>query len=110
VLIAPSSDPSIKYTMPSSESDQNPDSPPHLHHASSRWTRVLSPTPTASSTLLGLASPRFFSLPVGTRIEVSRASMNQARGIGKLINTKGGGCALVVDYGADKAFSDSLRV
>lgn len=109
VLIAPSSDPSIKYTRPSSESDQNPGSPPQLHHTSSRWTRVLSPTPTASSTLLGLASPRFFSLPVGTRVEVSRASMNQARGIGKLINTKGGGCALVIDYGADKAFSDSLR-
>lgn len=108
VLIAPSSDPSIKYTMPSSESDQNSDSPPQLHH-SSRWTRVLSPTPTASSTLLGLASPRFFSLPVGTRIEVSRTSMNQARGIGKLINTKGGGCALVIDYGADNAFNDSLR-
>ncbi|KAG1887080.1 S-adenosyl-L-methionine-dependent methyltransferase [Suillus subluteus] len=90
VLIAPSSDPSIKYTMPSSESDQNSDSPPQLHHTSSRWT--------PSSTLLGLASPRFFSLPVGTRIEVSRASMNQARG-----------CALVIDYGADKAFSDSLR-
>lgn len=35
--------------------------------------------------------------------------MNQARGIGKLINTKGGGCALVVDYGADRAFGDSLR-
>lgn len=109
VLIAPSSDPSIKYTMPSKESDQNSDTLPHLHRTSSRWTRVLSPTPTASSTLLGLASPRFFSLPVGTRIEVSRASMNQARGIGKLINTKGEGCALVVDYGADKAFSNSLR-
>ncbi|KAG1781736.1 S-adenosyl-L-methionine-dependent methyltransferase [Suillus placidus] len=109
VLIAPSSDPSIKYTLPSSESVQNSDSPPQLHHTTSRWTRVLSPTPTASSTLLGLASPRFFSLPVGTRIEVSRASMNQARGIGKLINAHGGGCALVVDYGADKAFSDSLR-
>lgn len=108
VLIAPSSDPSIKYAMPSPESDQNSDSPPQLHH-SSRWTRVLSPTPTASSTLLGLASPRFFSLPVGTRIEVSRASMNQARGIGKLINTKSGGCALVIDYGADNAFDNSLR-
>lgn len=109
VLIAPSSDPSIRYTMPSSDLDQNLDSPQKLHHTPSRWTRVLSPTPTASSTLLGLASPRFFSLPVGTRIEVSRASMNQARGIGKLINTKGGGCALVVDYGADRAFGDSLR-
>ncbi|KAG2110250.1 S-adenosyl-L-methionine-dependent methyltransferase [Suillus discolor] len=109
VLIAPSSDPSIRYTIPSSDSDQNLDTPPTLHHTSSRWTRVLSPTPTASSTLLGLASPRFFSLPVGTRIEVSRASMNQARGIGKLINTKGGGSALVVDYGADRAFGDSLR-
>ncbi|KAJ8594668.1 DUF185-domain-containing protein [Rhizopogon salebrosus TDB-379] len=109
VLIAPSNDPSIKYIMPSSESDLRSGSPPPLRPTSSRWTRVLSPTPTASATLLGLASPRFSSLPVGTRIEVSRASMNQARNIGKLIGTKGGGCALVVDYGADKSFGDSLR-
>ncbi|KAG1739172.1 S-adenosyl-L-methionine-dependent methyltransferase [Suillus paluster] len=109
VLIAPSSDPSIKYTMPSSESDSKPVSPPQFQPMSSRWTRVLSPSPTGSSTLLGLASPRFSSLPIGTRIEVSRASMNHARNIGKLIGTKGGGCALIVDYGADKAFGDSLR-
>ncbi|KAG0706729.1 S-adenosyl-L-methionine-dependent methyltransferase [Suillus ampliporus] len=100
VLIAPSNDPSIKYTMP-------------LFRV--RLKARLSPAIAThafaldASTLLGLASPRFFSLPVGTRIEVSRASMNQARNIGKLIGTKGGGCALVVDYGADKAFSDSLR-
>ncbi|OJA08250.1 hypothetical protein AZE42_02072 [Rhizopogon vesiculosus] len=109
VLIAPSNDPSIKYTTPSSEFDSNPGSPPPSQRTSSRWTRVLSPTPTASGTLLGLASPRFSSLPVGTRIEVSRASMNQARNIGKVIGTQGGGCALVVDYGADKLFGDSLR-
>jgi NADH dehydrogenase [ubiquinone] 1 alpha subcomplex assembly factor 7 len=36
--------------------------------------------------------------------------MNQARNIGKLIGTNGGGCGLVVDYGADKSFGDSLRV
>jgi len=36
--------------------------------------------------------------------------MNQARNIGKLIGAKGGGCALVVDYGANKSFNDSLRV
>jgi NADH dehydrogenase [ubiquinone] 1 alpha subcomplex assembly factor 7 len=36
--------------------------------------------------------------------------MNQARNIGKLIATNGGGCALVIDYGADKSFGDSLRV
>ncbi|OAX42701.1 DUF185-domain-containing protein [Rhizopogon vinicolor AM-OR11-026] len=109
VLIAPSNDPSIKYITPSSEFDSNLGSPPPSQRTSSRWTRVLSPTPTASGTLLGLASPRFSSLPVGTRIEVSRASMNQARNIGKLIGTKDGGCALVVDYGADKPFGDSLR-
>lgn len=36
--------------------------------------------------------------------------MNQARNIGKLIATNGGGCALVIDYGADRSFGDSLRV
>ncbi|KAI6108027.1 S-adenosyl-L-methionine-dependent methyltransferase [Pisolithus sp. B1] len=52
------------------------------------------PTPTATSTLLGNLSPRYANLPVGSRIEVS---------------DRVGGCALVVDYGAEHAVGNSLR-
>ncbi|KIJ66938.1 hypothetical protein HYDPIDRAFT_85910 [Hydnomerulius pinastri MD-312] len=122
VLIAPSKDPSIKYTLPSSSpsgillppSSATTTTTPKLQAQSSRWTRVLSPTPTASSTLLGYASPRFASLPVGSRVEVSGASVKIARQIGELIggaeDGKAGGCALVVDYGGEKVFGDSIRV
>ncbi|KAH7926067.1 DUF185-domain-containing protein [Leucogyrophana mollusca] len=108
VLIALAENPSITYTMPSS-----PSPPPALadlnrEPCSSRWKRVLSPSPTASSTVLGLISPRFKTVPVGTRIEVSAASTRTARQIGELL-ASGGGCALVVDYGKDHVFGDSLR-
>lgn len=77
---------------------------------------MLSPTPTASSTLLGHASLRFAALPVGARIEVSGASIKAARQIASLLSPSetqdggGGGCALVIDYGAEKAVGNSLRV
>ncbi|KAH7913507.1 S-adenosyl-L-methionine-dependent methyltransferase [Hygrophoropsis aurantiaca] len=73
-----------------------------------RWRLVLSPSPTASSTILGLASPRFKTAEVGTRIEVSAASMRTARRIGDLLASDGG-CALVVDYGGDHTFGNSIR-
>ena len=73
--------------------------------------------------LLGHASPRFAALPVGARIEVSGASMKIARQIAELLSPQpssgegqdgdergGGGCALVIDYGAEKAVGNSLRV
>lgn len=113
VLIAPADDPSIRYARPSS-AVLTPKSGTAL---SPRWTRVLSPTPTASSTLLGHASPRFAALPVGARIEVSGASVKVAQQIAELLSPKpasqgrdGGGCALIVDYGAEKAVGNSLRV
>ncbi|KAH7884401.1 S-adenosyl-L-methionine-dependent methyltransferase [Phlebopus sp. FC_14] len=118
VLIAPSKDPGIKYAMPSTSASQSgilvpPSAAPTLQALSSRWTRVLSPTPTASSTLLGHASPRFAALPVGSRIEVSGASVKIARQISELIKGDGpsaeGGCALVIDYGGERTFGSSLR-
>ncbi|KIK99599.1 hypothetical protein PAXRUDRAFT_822590 [Paxillus rubicundulus Ve08.2h10] len=114
VLIALSKDPTIKYTMPSESRVLVPSqSSAQLQAMSSRWTRVLSPTPTASSTLLGHASPRFAALPVGSRIEVSRSSVKIARQVAELIQgpEKGcaGGCALVIDYGGEKVFGNSLR-
>ena len=121
VLIAPTNDPSIRYARPSSPViTPGTAPPPPLQPISPRWTRVLSPTPTASSTLLGHASLRFAALPVGARIEVSAASIKVARLIGELLSPQpssesesvggGGGCALVVDYGAEKAVGNSLRV
>ena len=83
-----------------------------------RLRRVLSPTPTAASTVLGLSSTRFRSLPVGVTIEVSPASFKIARQVGELLSRAGegkdesspGGCGLIVDYGGTKAFGDSFRV
>ncbi|KAF9223718.1 DUF185-domain-containing protein [Gyrodon lividus] len=118
VFVALSKDPSIKYNVPSSPtSESGVLLPPHasqkLQAVSSRWTRVLSSAPTASSTLLGHASPRFATLPVGSRVEVSGTSVKIARQIAELIQgaEKGyaGGCALVIDYGGEKVFGNSLR-
>ncbi|KAF8843712.1 DUF185-domain-containing protein [Paxillus ammoniavirescens] len=118
VLIALSKDPSIKYTMPSSPASSSrvlvpPPPSSKLQAMSSRWTRVLSLAPTASSTLLGHASPRFAALPVGSRIEVSGSSVKIARQITELIQGTeqgcAGGCALVIDYGGEKVFGNSLR-
>ncbi|KAI6042564.1 S-adenosyl-L-methionine-dependent methyltransferase [Pisolithus marmoratus] len=89
VLIAPSKD--------QTDSSENVSRPQAL---SSRWTPVLSPTPTATSTLLGNVSPRFATLP----------SVKTARSIAELIaHDRAGGCALVIDYGAEHAAGNSLR-
>ncbi|KAG8213262.1 S-adenosyl-L-methionine-dependent methyltransferase [Butyriboletus roseoflavus] len=51
--------------------------------------------------------------PVGSRIEVSGASVKVARQIAELLSPSkgrdGGGCALIIDYGAEKAVGNSLR-
>ncbi|EMD34005.1 hypothetical protein CERSUDRAFT_141431 [Gelatoporia subvermispora B] len=81
----------------------------------SRFRQVLSPTSTASATLLGLSSPRFEKMPVGSRIEVSPASFKIMRQIGELVQTSESagaapaGCALIVDYGGEKAYGSSFR-
>lgn len=90
-----------------------------------RLRRVLSPTPTATSRLLGLSSPRFQNLPIGSSIEVSPASFKIARQIGELLKPstekrksvddtpealRSGGCGLIIDYGGAKAFGNSFRV
>ncbi|KAH9856636.1 DUF185-domain-containing protein [Lenzites betulinus] len=80
-----------------------------------RFRQVLSPAPTPSSTLLGLSSKRFQTLPVGSRIEVSPASFKIARQLGDLLYDKhskedqSAGCALIVDYGGEKAYGNSFR-
>ncbi|KAI0701907.1 S-adenosyl-L-methionine-dependent methyltransferase [Cerioporus squamosus] len=80
-----------------------------------RLRQVLSSTPTASSTLLGLSSPRFQKLPVGSRVEVSPASFKIARQVAELLHEEGSdgvrsaGSALIVDYGSDRAYGNSFR-
>lgn len=114
MLIAPANDPSIRYARPSSTVLIPTPAPAPVQPTTPRWTRVLSPTPTASSTLLGHASPRFATLPIGARIEVSGAGIKVARQIAELLSAPSGsgsgGCALIVDYGAEKAVGNSLRV
>ncbi|KIL64283.1 hypothetical protein M378DRAFT_126966 [Amanita muscaria Koide BX008] len=80
-----------------------------------RLRRVLSPEPSAASTLLGLSSPRFKNLPADSTIEVSPSSFKVAHRIGQLLASQGestsvqGGCALIIDYGDDKVYGDSFR-
>ncbi|KAH9970552.1 S-adenosyl-L-methionine-dependent methyltransferase [Lactifluus volemus] len=74
-----------------------------------RFRSVLASELSPVSTLLGSSSPRFVSLPIGARIEVSAASFQTAHRLGTLISQGAGGCALVVDYGADHAFGNSFR-
>lgn len=59
-----------------------------------------------------LTQNRFQKLPQGSRVEISPASWEVARGIGKLFPSGGQekGAGLVVDYGGDKAFGRSWRV
>ena len=73
---------------------------------------AVSPSPTAHSRLLGALSPRFNSLPIGTRIEVSPASFKLAKQLADYINDPrgSGGSGLVVDYGKDSWSGGSLRV
>lgn len=81
-----------------------------------RFHQVLTPKPTPTSTLLGLSSPRFKKLPVGSRIEVSPASFKIARQIGELLHdattdgSRSAGSALIVDYGGNKVYGNSFRV
>lgn len=104
-----SSDLNVDTTLP-------PHSDPIAAQLTSRFRRVLSPLPTASSTLLGLSSARFKGLPPGSTLEISPAAFKIARKIGELVHDAAGagggsaGSALVVDYGAENAFGDSFRV
>ncbi|KAJ3489482.1 hypothetical protein NLI96_g2081 [Meripilus lineatus] len=79
---------------------------------SPRFKHVLSPSPTAASTLLGLSSNRFQKLAVGSRIEISPAAFKIAYRLGQLVESnsdKSTGCGLVVDYGGEKAYGSSFR-
>lgn len=83
-----------------------------------RLQKVLSPTPSATASLLGNSSPQFKTLPADSQVEISPTAFRVARMIGDILTVKDsdeqpsslGGCALIVDYGGDAASSDSFRV
>ena len=81
------------------------DSRPHLRF-------IKSPAPTAAANLLGALSPRYATVPPGTRIEVCYEGFKLARQVAELVNDprSAGGSALVIDYGQDTISGASLRV
>ncbi|KAM0788941.1 hypothetical protein ACM66B_003016 [Microbotryomycetes sp. NB124-2] len=52
---------------------------------------------------------RFARLPIGSRIEISPASWEIARDLGKTLQGPQGGAGLIIDYGDAKAFGRSWR-
>ncbi|CAE7144243.1 unnamed protein product [Rhizoctonia solani] len=76
---------------------------------SSAFCYVLSGPLSPLAHTLGNSSPRFSSVPDGSRIEVSPTSWGIARTIGELISGGGGGAGLIIDYGDDRAFGSSFR-
>ncbi|KAF9048562.1 S-adenosyl-L-methionine-dependent methyltransferase [Panaeolus papilionaceus] len=115
VLVAPNSE--HKQSSPDPESSNKPDTPT-MTEPDVSFRRVLSPEPSAISTVLGHSSPRFQTLPNGSYLEVSPTVFRIGRKVGELLasNTSEdgttaspGGCGLIVDYGNDKAFGDSFR-
>ncbi|KII85108.1 hypothetical protein PLICRDRAFT_116521 [Plicaturopsis crispa FD-325 SS-3] len=119
VLISASPDPTAPTIIKSADLSSTPQlalSKPTPSLASQpRLRRVLSSSPSPISQLLSASSPRFAKIPVGSRIEVSPVAYKIARKIGELLSVQGepepgaGGCALVVDYGGDRAYGNSFR-
>jgi NADH dehydrogenase [ubiquinone] 1 alpha subcomplex assembly factor 7 len=85
-------------------------------------TLALSRDPSTLSDVLPGTSPRFDTVPVGGRVEISKDSYEMMRMVGELVSGarseaeeedgKGGvgGAGLVVDYGKDGFSSNSFRV
>jgi NADH dehydrogenase [ubiquinone] 1 alpha subcomplex assembly factor 7 len=117
VLITSSSDPAAKPILRPSDDSTPPQfsnspltTPSHDRSPSqTRFRPVLATEPSPVSTLLGASSPRFSSLPIGARIEVSAASFRIARKLGELISLGAGGSALIIDYGTNHAVGNSFR-
>ncbi|KAI9508435.1 DUF185-domain-containing protein [Russula earlei] len=87
----------------------NPSHDRSLPITQTRFRPVLAAEPSPVSSLLGASSPRFSSLPIGARIEVSAASFQTSRKLGTLISRGAGGSALIIDYGKDHAVGNSFR-
>jgi NADH dehydrogenase [ubiquinone] 1 alpha subcomplex assembly factor 7 len=112
VLVAPN----IEEEKTESNADESSQSSSNA--VTTTLQRVLARNPSPASTLLGLSSPRFQDIPVGSFLEVSPTAFRTAHKIGQLLSSENsgdettclGGCGLIIDYGGDKAFGDSFRV
>ncbi|KAH9044050.1 putative S-adenosyl-L-methionine-dependent methyltransferase-domain-containing protein [Lactarius deliciosus] len=113
VLITSARDPAAKTILRPSSPSPLASATPSLDLSASTPRTCFRPDlaaePTPVSTLLGTSSPRFTSLPIGTRIEVSATSFQTARKLGTLVSQGVGGSALVIDFGADHAVGNSFR-
>ncbi|KAF7976607.1 hypothetical protein HWV62_6108 [Athelia sp. TMB] len=123
VLIANNPPPSAPDADPAAPSTTaTPPPTPENPDPAAPFRLVLTPAPTPQSTLLGLSSPRFLTLPPGARVEVSHAAFKAARRLADVLagggrsaaavwqkGAAGAGAGLVVDYGADGAADNSFR-
>ena len=112
VLVAPN----IEEEKIEPNTDESSHSSPA--HVTATFQRVLARNPSTASTLLGHSSPRFQDIPTGSSLEVSPTAYRIAHKVSQLLSsgnsgdevTSLGGCGLIIDYGGDKAFTDSFRV
>ena len=116
MLITSGPDPAAPTTLKTAANPSLDSSVSRIPRVASSFRRVLSPTPTPMSTLLGMSSTRFKTLPVGSYVEVSPSGFKIARRIGELLydgdsnGARSAGSALIVDYGGDKVYGNSFRV
>ena len=98
-LSTPRADLSVDTTLPQASSNQP------------RFRPVLASSASPVSSLLGSSSPRFASLPVGARVEVSATGFKIARKVGEVVGGSGRkGAGLIIDYGKAHASGNSFRV
>jgi NADH dehydrogenase [ubiquinone] 1 alpha subcomplex assembly factor 7 len=119
LVLAPNATPASTIYTRLSTLAATPPAPSLSSSLSFDTTLPPSPLSTSSSTLKPPQTPaqsisptlsRFDRLPVGSRMEISPASWEIARGVGKALAGDQGGAGLIVDYGGDKAFGRSWRV
>ena len=100
---------SSKKELLPAESPKEAPTAPETH-----FVRVLPSGPTKTSEYLTQTSPRYANFPVGSSVEISPSAFRIARKIAELLQltepSDAGGSALIMDYGDDKAFGDSIRV
>ncbi|KAF9478849.1 DUF185-domain-containing protein [Pholiota conissans] len=116
VLVASTAEEKPQTESDSAESNATSQPAASTSESTSSFRYVLAPQPTPISTVLGLSSPRFNELPTGSTLEVSPTSFRIARKVGELLATGSaeeelsiGGAGLIIDYGANHAFDNSLR-
>ncbi|KAK4703114.1 NADH dehydrogenase [ubiquinone] 1 alpha subcomplex assembly factor 7, partial [Phenoliferia sp. Uapishka_3] len=116
LVLSPSPTPaSTMYTRMATIASDAEAAKPSLSAALSFDTTLPPPTPTTATAPATPEAPvsqtlsRFARLPVGSRMEISPACWEVARGVGKLLQGQKGGAGLVVDYGDEKAFGRSWR-